>query len=103
MGAVALVYLFSGTFDTLTNLLVFVLWIFFTMGVLGVFILRKKHPDKKGPYRVPLYPVVPIVGALGAMYILISTVISDPVQSLVGIGLTVIGLPVYAFLEKKKG
>ena len=99
----AAIYILSGSFNTLTNLLIVVLWIFFTMGVLGVFILRKKHPDKKGPYRVPLYPMVPIVGALGAMYILISTVISDPVQSLVGIGLTLIGLPVYAFLEKKKG
>ena len=37
MGAVALFYLFSGTFDTLTNLLVFVLWIFFTMGVAAIF------------------------------------------------------------------
>ena len=99
----AVIYILSGSFNALTDLLVFVLWIFFTMGVIGVFVLRKKHPEKRGPYRVPLYPVVPIVGALGAAYILISTVVSSPLSSLAGIGLTAAGLPVYAFLQKKKG
>ena len=63
--------------------------------------MRKKHPDKKGPYRVPLYPLTPIVGVLGAAYILGSTILSSPGQSLVGIGLTLIGLPVYYYKKKQ--
>lgn len=55
-GALALVYILSGSFNQLTDLLLFVLWIFFAMGVFGVFLLRKKHPEKRGPYKVPLYP-----------------------------------------------
>jgi len=43
----AVIYIFSGTFNTLTDLLIFVLWIFFTMGVFGVFMLRKKFLQKK--------------------------------------------------------
>ena len=97
----AAAYILSGSFNTLTDLLIFVLWIFFAMGVFGVFLLRKKHPDKKGPYRVPLYPLTPIVGVLGAAYILGSTILSSPGQSLVGIGLTLIGLPVYYYKKKQ--
>ncbi|ASA26244.1 APC family permease [Paenibacillus donghaensis] len=98
----AVIYIFSGTFNTLTDLLVFVLWIFFTMGVFGVFLLRKQMPPQKGRYKVPFYPVTPIIGVVGGGYILVSTVISDPVRSLVGIGITLLGLPIYYFMAAKK-
>ena len=98
----AIIYIFSGTFNTLTDLLVFVLWIFFTMGVFGVFILRKKVPAEKGRYRVPLYPITPIIGVVGGLYILVSTIISDPIRSFVGIGITLVGLPIYGYMNKKK-
>ena len=100
---IAVVYIFSGTFNTLTDLLIFVLWIFFTMGVIGVFILRKRGLSDKSNYRVPLYPITPIVGIAGGLFILISTIITDTGRSLVGIGITLLGLPVYWWLEKKKG
>lgn len=100
-GVLAAVYILSGSFNTLTDLLLFVLWIFFTMGVFGVFLLRKKHPEKQGPYKVPLYPLTPIVGILGALYILLSTIFSSPAKSLIGIGITLLGLPVYYYRSKK--
>jgi len=98
----AVIYIFSGTFNTLTDLLVFVLWIFFVMGVFGVFILRKKHPKNSGSYKVPLYPITPIIGIIGGLYILISTIIDSPVNSFIGIGITLLGLPVYYYLKKIK-
>ncbi|WP_379133913.1 APC family permease [Paenibacillus sp. sgz500958] len=98
----AIVYIFSGTFDTLTDLLVFVLWIFFTMGVFGIFILRKRMPMEKGRYRVPLYPVTPIIGVVGGLYILGSTIINDPTRSLIGIAITLAGLPIYWYMNKNK-
>ena len=98
----ALVYIFSGTFNTLTDLLVFVLWIFFTMGVLGVFILRKRQRPEEGKYRVPLYPITPIIGAVGGVYILISTLIDAPFRSVIGLAITLLGLPVYQWMKKKK-
>lgn len=97
---IAVVYILSGTFNTLTDLLIFVLWIFFTMGVYGVFILRKKYPQEKGLYKVPLYPITPIVGIIGGAYILINTVMDTPVNSLIGIGITLLGLPVYYYINK---
>jgi len=100
-GALAVIYIMSGTFNTLTDLLVFVLWIFFVMGVYGVFILRKKYPQEKGLYKVPFYPVTPIIGIVGGAYILISTVMDSPINSLVGIAITLLGLPVYYYINKK--
>lgn len=97
----AVIYILSGSFNTLTDLLVFVLWIFFTMGVYGVFILRKKYPQEKGLYKVPFYPITPIVGIVGGAYILISTVIDNPANSFIGIGITLLGLPVYFYVKKK--
>ena len=97
----AVIYIFSGTFNTLTDLLVFVLWIFFTMGVFGVFILRVTIPPGAGRYRVPLYPFTPILGVAGGLYILVSTIISDPLRSLIGIGITLAGLPVYMIMSRK--
>lgn len=100
-GALAIIYIFSGTFNTLTDLLVFVLWIFFVMGVFSIFILRKKLPADKRPYKVPLYPLVPAIGILGGIYILYSTIISAPLNSIIGIGIALIGLPVFYYLKRK--
>lgn len=100
-GVLAVLYIMSGSFNTLTDLLVFVLWIFFVMGVVGIFVLRKKVPAEKRPYKVPLYPITPLVGIVGGGYILVSTVMSSPTNSIIGIGITLIGLPVFYYLKKK--
>ena len=97
----AVVYVMSGSFNFLTDLLIFVLWIFFTLGVVGVFLLRKRGLSDRKNYRVPLYPITPIVGIAGSVFILISTVIGDPVRSLIGLGVTLLGVPVYMWLKKK--
>lgn len=99
----AVIYAVSGSFDALTNLAVFVIWLFFLLGIAGVFILRSKHKEliKEGQYKVPFYPIVPVVGILGAVYIVISTLITSTSFAVFGIGVTVLGLPVYAWLKKK--
>ncbi|MCD2255158.1 APC family permease [Agrilactobacillus fermenti] len=94
LGVVILMMLL-GSFDTLTDMLVFVIWIFSVLIFIAVFILRKKRPDMKRPYRVFLYPVVPIIAILGGLFIVISTIITQPILALVGIGITVVGIPVY--------
>jgi len=97
----AVVYILSGTFNTLTDLLVFVLWIFFTMGVFGIFILRKKAEKYKPTYRVPFYPWVPIIGIVGGTYIVFTTIIGQPINSMIGIGITLVGVPVFYYLKSK--
>ena len=58
--------LFSGTFDTLTDTLIFVSWVFYAVGAYGVFVLRRKQPDAPRPYKVPGYPLVPWIFILFA-------------------------------------
>ena len=97
----ASLYVFSGSFDTLTDLVIFVLWIFFTMAVAGIFILRTKHKDLERPYKVPFYPIVPLIGVTGGIYILISTLLTDTSKALIGLAITLIGLPVYWYITRK--
>ena len=59
-GIWSVLLLFSGTFDTLTDTLIFVSWVFYAVGAYGVFVLRRKMPDAPRPYKVPGYPVVPV-------------------------------------------
>lgn len=97
----ASLYVLSGSFDTLTNLVVFVMWIFFVMTVIGIFILRKHHKHlNNSSYKVPLYPVTPIIGIVGGIYIIINTLFTDTAYSLYGLGITLIGLPVYYYIKK---
>lgn len=98
----AVLYILSGSFSALTDLTIFILWIFFVMTVLGIFILRRRKDIKEAQYKVPLYPIVPLIGALGGTYILYSTLASSPVNSLIGIGIALLGLPFYFYLENKK-
>ena len=85
----------------LTDLLVFVMWFFYTATFLAVVILRKKDPELERPYKVPLYPIIPIIAILGGVYTLVSTLIAQTGLALGGIGLTVIGLLFYTETHKK--
>jgi len=99
----ACIYAITGSFDTLTNLAVFVIWLFFILGIAGVFILRKNHKDliTENSYKVPLYPIIPIVGIVGALYVVISTLLTSTSYALYGIGVTAVGFPVYLFLKRR--
>jgi len=95
------IMMLTGSFDMLTDLLVFVMWFFYTATFFAVIILRKKDPDLERPYKVPLYPIIPIIAILGGIYTLISTLTSQITLALGGIGLTLIGLLFYKELHKK--
>lgn len=92
----------SGSFDTLTNYVVFGSWIFYALVGSSVFIYRRKYPEAIRPYRVWGYPVVPIVFLLVAGWLLLNTIMTEPIQSFIGIALIILGLPVYYFLNFRK-
>jgi basic amino acid/polyamine antiporter, APA family len=91
----------SGSFDTLTDYVIFGSWIFYALATSTVFVFRRKYPDAVRPYRAFGYPVVPVLFLLVAGWLLITTLISSPTQSFAGIFLIVLGLPVYYFLTKR--
>ena len=102
VGLLSSLYVLSGSFETLTNLAVFVIWIFFVMTVAGIFILRSKFKHLQSTYKVPLYPFIPLVGIAGGLYIIVSTLLTDTKNALFGIGITLFGLPVYFYMKKKE-
>jgi APA family basic amino acid/polyamine antiporter len=94
-GLIAVVFALFGSFNSLSDLVIFVIWIFFTLGVFGVFILRRRTTRVTGRYRVPLYPVVPLLGIAGGVFLMVATITEAPAKALLGIGLTLLGLPFY--------
>ncbi len=98
---VSLIMILLGTFDLLTNMLVFVMWTFTTLISIAVVILRYREPKLERPYVVPWYPIVPIISIGGGLFIVISTVINEFWLSITGIGLTLLGLPIYYYMKKQ--
>lgn len=105
IGALACVYSLSGQFDMLTNLAVFSCWIFYTLTFACVIKLRRTRPELERKYKVPLYPVIPILAILSGVYVVISQLfLSGKEATLLSIGsivITLAGLPVYAAVKKR--
>jgi len=96
LGACAIGFAFSGAFDVLTDLIVFILLFFNGLAVASVYVLRRRLPDAKRPYRVWGYPVVPALFLLTAAFLMINTILATPGRALAGICIVALGLPVYA-------
>lgn len=92
---IAALMMLLGSFDLLTDMLVFVMWIFSVLLFIAVFILRKREPDLERPYRVPGYPVIPAIAILGGIFILVTTVVTQVWLAVIGILITLLGIPVY--------
>ena len=94
-GLWACVLVFSGSFDQLTDMLIFVSWIFYAMAAAGVFVLRRKLPDQQRPYRVWGYPVVPAVFVVFASAYVVVTLLQNTRDTALGLLLVALGLPLY--------
>lgn len=101
-GFLAVVLALSGSFDTLTNYVVFGSWIFYGLVTSTVFVYRRKHPDMPRPYRAWGYPVVPVLFLLVTFWLLVNTMMTEPLQSFIGIGLIILGLPAYYYFSSRR-
>ena len=111
----SILLLFSGTFDTITDTLVFIAWIFYAAGAYGVFVLRRKEPDTPRPYKVPGYPWLPWIFVLFAVTFLGLTLYHDITNYHANVAagkpgiinaafwtfLVLLGTPVYFFYKAK--
>ncbi|WP_430597445.1 APC family permease [Enterococcus sp. AZ177] len=100
---IAAIMMFLGSFDLLTDMLIFVMWLFSLLIFSAVLILRKREPELNRPYKVPFYPVIPIIAIFGGLFILITTLFTQTLLASVGIGITLLGVPVYLLNQKVKG
>ncbi|HBL74514.1 MAG: amino acid permease [Bacteroidetes bacterium GWF2_42_66] len=100
-GIWASVLVLSGTFDQLTDMVIFAVFIFYGATSLGVFILRRRMPDAHRPYKVWGYPVVPAIYILFCIGLFSNTIIARPREAAIGMTLILLGIPVFLFLNRK--
>ena len=106
------VFIITGSFDMLADMFVFITWIAYLFGAIGIFLLRKKMPDLPRPYKIWGYPVVPILFIGFSAFYLISTVWNDVtnylndrqpvVNSVLGLVITAIGIPLFYYYKRKR-
>ena len=105
MAVLSCVYALSGQFNLLTDLSIFAVWVFYTLTFIGVIKLRKDQPNLHRPYKVPLYPIVPIIAIACGLFVVVNQLflsgMTNTMISLGGLVITLIGLPVYTYMNKK--
>jgi APA family basic amino acid/polyamine antiporter len=100
----------SGSFYILTDMYIFIVWVFNLMMMAGLFILRKKYPWKERPYKVWGYPWMPLLVILFNGGYLLLTLYDDvrnyldgktPVMnSVFGLVVVVLGIPLYVYFRR---
>ncbi len=104
VGLLACLYSLSGEFDLLTDLGVFSCWVFYTLTFACVMRLRRTRPELPRAYRVPGYPVVPVLAILGGLYVIASQLFLSGwrglTMSLFSVAITLVGLPVYLLVRR---
>ena len=101
-GAWSAILALTGTFEELITLVVFVNFMLWVASASTVFVFRKIQPDLERPYKVWGYPYVPAFFIIFSSAIMVNTFFESPMQSMMGIGLTVLGIPVYWFWKRNK-
>jgi basic amino acid/polyamine antiporter, APA family len=92
----------SGTFDQLTNMAVMSYALFWIPVSLSVIVLRRRLPLAPRPYRVPGYPLTPLLFALVMVWIVVSAVRSAPTESIATLLLIALGLPLYPLFRRRR-
>jgi basic amino acid/polyamine antiporter, APA family len=93
-----------GTFQEIVAYFVFITVAFVALTVAGLFVLRRRAPADS-PYRTPGYPLTPVIFLLLVALLLVLIAGHDPAQAALGVGVVVLGLPVYflMFRERRAG
>ena len=105
VGGIGAFYALSGQFNLLTDLAVFSSWTFYTLTFAGMIKLRKERPDAIRTYKVPLYPVVPIIAIASGVFVVVNQIFlaghRSTVISIASIIVMLLGLPVYMIIKKR--
>jgi len=92
----------SGSFDQLTDSVIFASYLFYGLVTASVFIFRRTQPDAERPYRTWGYPIVPAIFLAVTAWLLITTLITSPRQSLIGLVIVSLGFPLYLYFSRRE-
>jgi APA family basic amino acid/polyamine antiporter len=90
----------SGSYDALTDSVVFGSWLFYGLVTGSLFVFRKSMPDATRPYRAFGYPVIPMIFLMVTAALLINTFVAAPREALRGVALLAAGLPFYWYWSR---
>ncbi|MBA3716551.1 MAG: amino acid permease [Pyrinomonadaceae bacterium] len=103
-GAVwSIVLAVTGTFEQLLTYVVFIGWIFYALAAASIFVYRRRMPETVRPYRVPGYPLTPLLFIAAAVALALNTVATQPARAAVGLGIVLVGAPAYLIWRSKGG
>jgi APA family basic amino acid/polyamine antiporter len=85
----------TGTFEQLLTYVIFVGWIFYALGAAAVIVFRVRRPHALRPFRVPGYPLTPLLFVLAAAFIVGNTIVTQPRQAAIGLAVVLLGAPAY--------
>ena len=91
----SIVLVFSGTYSELLDYVIFASMLFYAITVAGLVVLRIRRPDLDRPYRVPGYPVVPILYFILCLLMMSTLLVVRPEYTWPGLILVGLGVPVY--------
>lgn len=100
-GAWACLLVLSGSFDQITDMLIFAAFIYYGATTAGVFILRKRMPDAPRPYKVWGYPFIPAIFILFCFLLIGNTIAERPREAGIGLALILLGIPFYLWFTRK--
>jgi len=107
-GAIALGLVVLGTgvarggIQTMVDYTAPVFWFFFLMTGVALFILRRQTPDSPQPFRVPFYPVTPLLFCATCAYMLYSSLTFTGPGAAVGVAIVAAGLPILLLASRKQ-
>jgi basic amino acid/polyamine antiporter, APA family len=106
MGTWAIALTLTKTYGPLTDYVVFGDWIFFGASVATLFVYRARERAAGTPaplrYRAPGYPWLPALFVLSALYVVVSSVGSNPGNAAVGAGLILLGVPAFLYWSRRR-
>jgi len=112
MGVVTILFIFSGSFDILADMFVFLSWVFYGITGVGFFLLRRRMPAASRPWRAKGYPILPAIFVAFTAFYLVVTLYNDihnysagkspMIQSVFGLLLTATGIPFYLYFQRQK-
>jgi APA family basic amino acid/polyamine antiporter len=90
----------SGSYDALTDSVIFVSWLFYGLTTASLFVFRKSLPDAPRPYRAFGYPMIPLIFLLVTAALLVNTFVAAPRQAFEGVAVLLAGLPFYWYWSR---
>ena len=90
----------SGSYDLLTDSVIFAAWLFYGLSAGSLFVFRKKMPNASRPYRAFGYPLVPAAFILVTIWLIVNTFVATPRLALTGVGVMAAGLPFYLWWSR---